>query len=167
MSRRRSSRNFVVHNYHDVQHSRSSATRANENETQAEAHVRAPVATADSTCLQLHHTVHPQMENGVVQCRTCLICFTEIQGVESTHNRHHPSCSLFDRNKDCDPAILRFECILRWIKSLKVADLKIQLKLYYQKTSGKKVCETMVGVHCMYEIYKRERTHGRMSWCND
>lgn len=140
MRRRTSRRNIVVHNYRDMQMSRSSSTCENENVSQAETQIATPAPAPAPEELPVETSDNdPPMEDGVVQCKNCRMRFTQTQAAESAHNRHHPSCSSFDRNKDCDPTLLRFECILRWIQSLKVTDLKVQLKLYYQKISGKKV----------------------------
>ena len=40
---------------------------------------------------------------------------------------------------DYCPYSLRFDALLLWVRRLKVSELKDQLKLYYQKTSGLKV----------------------------
>ena len=82
----------------------------------------------------------PSLPEGVVQCSNCKMQFTDSQLATVKHNRHHPDCTLFDRNTEMsNPASLRYEGLLSWIKKMKVADLKYQLKKYNHKISGKKV----------------------------
>ena len=78
--------------------------------------------------------------DGEVQCNFCKMRFTKQTAATQEHNRHHPDCQLFDRNINLsDTDCLRYNALLQWIKTLKVAELKEQLKKYYQKVSGKKV----------------------------
>lgn len=82
----------------------------------------------------------PPMPPGVVQCQHCKMRFNDIAGAQTKHDRHQPDCSMFDRsNQWNDTESLRFCAMIAWIKTLKVAQLKEQLKLYHNKTSGNKV----------------------------
>ena len=84
--------------------------------------------------------IAPPLQEGAVQCMSCKMCFVNQSGASQKHNRHHPDCILFERKTPwSDTGSLRYDVLLRWVRKLRVVDLKAQLKKYYQKTSGKKV----------------------------
>ena len=81
----------------------------------------------------------PPLEHNEVSCSSCKMRFTDAAGAQVKHNRHHPNCVLFERATPySDPTTLSFNSLLHWMRSLKVPQIKEQLVLYFQKTSGNK-----------------------------
>ena len=84
-------------------------------------------------------------EEGGATCTSCQVFFGDSAAASSKNNRHHPACHLFDRSIDLpDTSRLRYDVLLSWADTLRICDLQAQLKMYYQKTSGNKVCLTII-----------------------
>ena len=44
----------------------------------------------------------PPLQTGEVQCRYCKMRFAIVSGASTKHNKHHPDCSLFERDTKWD-----------------------------------------------------------------
>ena len=81
----------------------------------------------------------PPLTENEVQCAHCIMRFKTAAGATQKHNRHHPKCMLFERDTAWDDEeCLSYNALIQWFHTLTARELKEQLQMYYQKTSGNK-----------------------------